>query len=289
VDYDTILAYQLADEEWWHRRGAMDSGSHDEGESCSGLGVFNQAGGPPLAAQNMDVPSYYDGYQTLLHVKEPESDVEALVFTAAGLIGLNGLNGKAVSICCNTLMQLDHAEDGLPVACIVRGVLARSSQSDAATFVQRVKHASGQNYIIGGPQEVLDFECSANKVSRFVPQPGLSRVYHTNHPLVNDDQGMFKGALKTLSPERMAQVETSIADTRGRYDYLERELSDAQETITVERIKAILSSHEAPVCRDRIEGRGLTLGCTIMELASAPALHLAPGPPCSTPFTRYTF
>ena len=56
-------------------------------------------------------------------------------------------------------------------------------------FLHRVKHASGQNYVVGGPAQVYSFECSANKVSRFQPpgRPGV--VWHTNHPLASDDFG----------------------------------------------------------------------------------------------------
>lgn len=289
VDFETILAIQLGDEEWWYRRGKKLSQAGQIAENCSGLGVFGQGDLPPLAAQNMDVPAYYDGYQVLLHVKDPASPVESFVFTTAGFIALNGLNNQSVSICCNTLFQLDHAPDGLPVAFVVRGVLAQSTSEDAIAFVRRIKHASGQNYIIGGPKEVRSFECSATQVCEFIPYPGANRVYHTNHPLANDDQEMFGEMLKKLSPQQKEQADKGQANTRARFDFLEGQLSDVSETITVEKIKVILSSHKAPVCNDRKKGRGLTLGCLIMELSPAPVLHLAPGPPCSTAFKTYVF
>jgi len=289
VDSKTIFANQLADEEWWYRREKKLRPASREPKSCSGLGIFGQEDGRPLLAQNMDVPDCYDGYQVLLHVKDPASPVESFVFTAAGFIALNGLNNRSVGICCNTLAQLNHATDGLPVAFIVRTVLAQSSQKDAIDFIHRIKHASGQNYIIGGPQEILDFECSAGKVRQFAPNPGATRVYHTNHPLVNDDQEMFGEMLKKLSPEQRHRMDAGQTNSRARFDFLENQLSDISEAITVEKIKAILSSHQVPVCRDRKKGRGLTLGCSIVELSSPPVLHLAPGPPCSTAFHRFTF
>ncbi len=289
VDFETIFAVQLGDEEWWYRREKKLSQAKQIAENCSGLGVFDRAGLPPLAAQNMDVPAYYDGYQVLLHIKEPASPVESFVFTTAGFIALNGLNNRPVSICCNTLSQLNPAPDGLPVAFIVRGVLAQSTSDDAIDFVRRIKHASGQNYIIGGPKEVRSLECSSNQVCEFTLDPRVRRIYHTNHPLANDDQEMFENMLKKLSPEQKEQADKGQANTRARFSFLEKQLSDVSETITVERIKAILSSHETPVCNDRIEGRGLTLGCLIVELSPAPVLHLAPGPPCSTAFQTFTF
>jgi hypothetical protein len=42
------------------------------------------------------------------------------------------------------------------------------------------------------------------------------------------------------------------------------------------------------VCIDG-DGDKITLGCLIMELSLPPVLHVAPGPPCSTPFATYAF
>jgi len=290
ADFNTILAHQLPDEEWWCRREFKRRQSEPGGEHCSGLGVFGQADGSALIAQNMDVPIWYDGYQTLLRIQAPGAGLETLVFTAAGLIALNGLNDHSVGVCVNTLLQLNYTSDGLPVAFAVRGALAQGTHADAVAFVQRIKHASGQNFIVGGPQAVLDFECSANQVVPFIPYPGAKRVYHTNHPLANADQELFKERLKHLSPQQQELLDESRVNTETRFHHLETQLGDASETINVERVKAILSAHEGPVCVDRENGRaGLTLGCTIMELSPLPQLHLAPGPPCSTAFETFRF
>jgi hypothetical protein len=58
---------------------------------------------------------------------------------------------------------------------------------DAVRFIHEMQHASGENYTIGGPDRVVAYECSANKVCQFVPYEGATRVFHTNHPLVNND------------------------------------------------------------------------------------------------------
>ncbi|MFZ5918566.1 MAG: C45 family autoproteolytic acyltransferase/hydrolase [Chloroflexota bacterium] len=287
VDWDIILAFQLPDEEWWYRRERKQHPAGQSGQHCSGLGAFAQDNGPTLMAQNMDVPAYYDGYQTLLRIRRPASDLETLVFTAAGLIALNGINNRGIGVCVNTLMQLNHASDGLPVAFVIRGLLERTSHEQALAFLQGVRHASGQNFIVGGPDQVWDLECSASQVARFIPQPGLDRVYHTNHPLVNTDQSMHHEMVSRLSPEQRERIARGRSDTSARFDYLASQLSDASQTITVERVRAILSSHQAPVCVDR-GGSGLTLGCTIMELSPVAVLHIAPGPPCSTAFQTFT-
>lgn len=293
VDFETMFAHQLGDEEWWYRREKMFGLSGQGAKGCSGLGVFGQGDSPPLLAQTLDLPDYYDGHMVLLHIKHPESALESFVFTPAGIVASNGLNNQSVGVCANTLFQLNHATDGLPVDFVVRGILAQSTVEDAAAFVRRVKHASGQNYIIGGPKEILDFECSANQVSQFTPYPGANRICHTNHPLANDDQGMYKAALKELSPEAKQLVDRHRSNTDTRLNSLESRTKDPSQHITVETIKTILSSHDSPehpICRHKgSEGGGMTVAGLIMELSPSPVLHLAPGPPCSTTFKTYTF
>jgi len=77
--------------------------------------------------------------------------------------------------------------------------------------------------------------------------------------------------------------------TYARFEALKKQLSDPTETITLDKIKAALSAHDGPVCINRETADSITLGCLMMELSPAPTLHLAPGPPCSTPFQPYTF
>lgn len=291
VDFETVFARQLLDEGLWYGLEKRLGIANRNAEQCSGLGVFGQGDSPPLLAQNMDVPGYFDGLQVLLHIKHADSPLESFVFTVAGLIALNGVNNRAIGICCNTLLQLDHAADGLPVAFIVRGVLAQPTLDKAVAFIRHIKHASGQNYIIGGPKEIRDFECSANQVCQFTPYDGAGRVYHTNHALANDDQAMYREMLKKLPPDEKDLPDKALANSQARFSFLESQLSDPSEIIAVEKIKSILSSHQAPVCVDRKKekGGGLTLGCSIMVLSPSPVLHLAPGPPCSTTFKTFAF
>lgn len=287
ADFNAIYALQLGDEEWWYRRYRKFCRVPKNGERCSSLGVFAQAGRAALIAQNMDVPKYHDGYQTLLRLKHSDSDLESLVFTSAGLIALNGVNHRGVGVCVNALLQLDHAEDGLPVAFVIRRLLEQPALPDAIEFLHDIKHASGQNYIVGGTERVVDFECSAGEIAP--TQPGVTRLYHTNHPLVNDDQAMYQRFSASLTPEEKEAVAQGQGNTRVRFDFLERRMREMAAPITVADIKATLGSNEAPICRDRRHPSSVTLGCTIMELTTPPVLHLSPGPPTETDFLAFTF
>jgi isopenicillin-N N-acyltransferase like protein len=267
IPFAECFAYQLMDEEWRYRTDvAMNR--------CSGIGVFRERDGAALLAQNMDLPSHYDGSQVLLRIDD--GDIEALVFSAAGMLALDGLNAHGIGICCNTLAQLRTSTTGLPVAFVVRGVLASTSHDDALRFVRGVKHASGQNYLVGGPERVVSLECSADSVHEFAPHP--TRVLHTNHPLVNDD-----------FVEQQGREIAALTETELRFEFLEsRVLADAP--LDADGIKALLSDRTTPICKiPTAEKPSITLGCLVMELSDDPVLHLAPGPPSETPFEEFRF
>jgi hypothetical protein len=239
----------------------------------------------------MDSPAYYDGFQMLLRVCEPDSDVESLVFTVAGKLSLAGMNNHGVGICCNTVLQLNFNPRGLAEDFIVRKILQQKTLTDALKFMRTIPHASGQNYILGGPEGVVDLECSASKVVEFNPLPDRKRVYHTNHPMVNDDTESWTKMIEhgmQEAPQVVIDINARMT-TYSRYESLQKAV-EKEVPLDVHRANEILSDHAAPVCLHHVPQRNYTLGCLIMELgAKKPRLNIAGGPPCSTPFRTYTF
>jgi hypothetical protein len=290
LDFQTVFARQLSDEEPWFRMEKKYGRSWGWNEHCSAIGVNPQGELPAIAAQNMDTPAYYDGYQVLLHIKYPDSSLEVFMFTIAGKINLAGMNNAPVGINCNTVLPLNYCKDGLPEDFVVRGALEQTSLDDALKFMRRIKHASGQNYLMGGRERVLSLECSANRVVEYVMYPGANRVCHTNHPLANDDQSIHQQRME-LEPEGQRSTWNDStgarSNTHARFNYLHRELSNFDEIITIDKVKHLLSNHDAPVCHH--SDLKISLGCLIMEMGEIPALHLAAGPPCRTAFQTYTF
>lgn len=289
IDFETIFAFQLMDEEWWYGSNTLWK-RRMKSKNCSDLGVFQQKGYPVMQAQNMDIPAFTDGFQVILHIKESDSSLEAMVFTFAGIIVTNGMNNRPIGVCVNTVSQLNYSTDGLPVAYAIRGLLEQNTHEEAVDFIKNIKHASGQNYIIGGKDRIYDFECSAHSVARFIPYEGANRVYHTNHPLVNEDQQMLKARMGKLPPPKKPK---GLSNSEVRFQSLEKRLKDPGKTITMDTIKTTLSSHDHPqhpVCRHKIsKNGGMTIGCTIMVLSSSPEFHVAPGPPCETDFHTFSF
>jgi isopenicillin-N N-acyltransferase-like protein len=270
VDFATLFVFQMLDEVW-------ANGDEVVGNKCSSIGFARKGTQPTLVAQTMDLPPFYDGFQVVLHIKDRDSDLEAFVPSIPGLIGLNGVNNKSIGICCNTLLQLNHRTDGLPVACVVRGVLAQRTESDALALVHKATHASGQNYIVGGPDRVAALECGANKVASFVPAGLTGVVWHTNHPLANDD---YDAKYRDLLQKNAALKQEE--NSRTRLACLENRLGRSAGTPSVELIKSTLSARDSesfPVSREKGKQYAFTYAAMIMVLSAQPELHIAPGPP----------
>jgi isopenicillin-N N-acyltransferase-like protein len=279
--YPTMLAYQLIDELWVY----IDKGSEHH---CSSLGVIRSGTHPAFVAQNMDLENFRDGSQVVLHITENPPQPEQFVFTSAGVIATNGMNNRKIAIACNTLMELSAAPEGLPVACVVRGVLAKTRGADVLEFVKTIKHASGQNYIIGVGDRVYDFEASANKVVEFRPVADGSVVYHTNHPLANDDWKPWHANKKqALKPEELNQ-DNSHVRLSALTSRLRKPASAIDEPVVKETLQS-RDSKEHPICRTPADGMFFSFGATIMALSDEPYFQVTMGPPDRNKFLRLDF
>lgn len=287
LPYRTALAMQLVDEEWWYSANGGAVPAAPAGEKCTVIAVAKTATSPTLLAQNLDIPGFCAPYMTVLRIRPRESDVEALVPSYAGLVALNGVNSRGVAVAVNALLPLADSGTGLPVACVIRGILERATLADAERFVRDVRHASGQAYSIGGPEGVVCYECSGSRVSRFEPSPGATRFVHTNHPLANDD----------LSPlgRKLSEEKTDPPGPRNsaaRYRAAECRIVSPPSAAGIAEIRAALASHDSladPICRHLAgEDSGFTAVSTIFELApGAPRLHAAPNPPCAGRYAEH--
>jgi hypothetical protein len=281
-DFRDVLVLNLLDE-FWVFIDNLDN------HHCSALGVAASGSRPGYIAQNMDLERYTDGYQVLMRVPGDDRYPEQLILTHAGLITLNGMNATGVGVCVNTLMQLKASSSGLPVAFVIRELIRRKDKEEILQFIQSVDHASGQNYIIGIRGEVYDFEASANKVVRFNPYNPGGTVYHTNHPLVNDDVKPWYAAYDPTAPEGQ---QPEPGNSHLRLEAVERRMA-AEGAIDEETIKGTLRSrdHEQhPVCRTNQEGNSFfTFASVIMALSDKPSLQIVAGPPDEGEYSAYSF
>jgi isopenicillin-N N-acyltransferase like protein len=276
IDYRTMYVYQLIDETWAQGHLVKSQEVH----KCTSIGVSKTKNHPTIVAQNLDIPRWYHGHQTLLHITNKKSGLQSFVVTIPGLVGANGMNSARVGVCVNTLMQLAPSADGLPVAFVVRGLLQRKTSEDAKLFLKQVKHASGQNYLIGGPEHARTFECSAAEVVQFTPFQDAGHTWHTNFPAINDDynKGMFAYAKK--------RGQDPIARMRScpRFKLLEKILAKGTDVDFDVIVKALGSKDSrVPICNSS------TFACTIMQLGPKPRLHFSAGGSDKNAFRIFEF
>jgi isopenicillin-N N-acyltransferase-like protein len=278
--YAAVLAAQFMDEEWWFQQGL--AGSHH----CSSFAARSSTGS--LVGQTMDLPVWMDGTQTLLLIREVAPETDAYVITAAGMLGLTGINSRGLGISVNTLLELRHASDGLPVAFVTRGLLAQADFAAARRFVRSIRHASGQNYVIADTRRVAAFECSANAVAEHAPDAAGRRVWHTNHPFANADRPPESAEAGWLRHRQ---------DSVARYAALERRLAGttAATSALAREMLASCDDPEHPVSRTIAPGVNdgpggfFTFAAMIGELGDETVLWAAPGAPSAAAFAAFRF
>ena len=283
--FKDVYCFQLMDEFWVYN----DKIKNMEANHCSGIGTAAFGSKPAYIAQNLDGPSFMNGSQVLLHIKAYKNEPEQYILSAAGLVAMNGINSKGIGVTVNTLMQLSASTEGLPVACVVRGILLKKDKKSALDFLQTVKHASGQNYIIGTVDSVYDFEASANKVVRFIPvanNPSL--VYHTNHPISNDDIKPWhsENVRKALSGESVGNSVTRFIALKNRLDINSPNFSDN----TIKETLRSKDSEKYPVCLAYQSDEGdFTFSSVIYTLGKNPTVQITNGSPDQSEYVLHKF
>jgi len=295
LDFNTIFSWQLLDELGWYIQAIyLPRLQRKAPHQCSTLAAGPQAGRATLLAQNWDSHVLLDGSQTLLHIRYPDQAKELYVLTAAGRIGPFGLSSRGIGVCLNSLNEfLNFSAQGLPVVFVGRGVLEQPDYERALAFVQAAPHATAQNYTLGGAAQIASFECSANQVSRYIPQPGAARLAHTNHPLNSSDFRLSPADLEALSPAGRAERQTKELNSTTRFNCIQSRLAHPDRPVDLELAQEILRSHDSPdfpVCGHiRPDYPGATMMGMIMEFSTPPLLHVASGRPCETEFKSYSF
>ena len=231
---------------------------------CTAIVVRAGADGVPLTAQNMDLTTFYAPGRVLLDVRPPDG-AQQLVLSFAGYLGLTGVSRAGLAVHVNTLMSLPGSTRGLPVAFMVRRLLAHADVASACAFLRAAPHASGQNYVLASRREVVDLEACAKGI---VDWGADERAFaHTNHPLVNHHEAIGH----TPHPNSIARMAKATADIG--------------ECGSLADLEAILADRSAPICHVGSEaGEADTFGAIAVEHCAPPRVRIAPGPPTEQPF-----
>jgi isopenicillin-N N-acyltransferase like protein len=286
LPYLDILAWNHCQEIFWAvfvEHGFTQSG--DQLSGCSTVGDVGDSHHPTLLAQNADTTPFWHGHQTVLRFCETGSDVEEILLSYPGLVGIYGLNSLGIGLCVNAMFyRLNNSLRGLGTPFIARGVLAKRSYQEAERFLCSVPHASGNTLTLAGPDNATAYEVSANQIRAFRPSSMPGRTYHTNHELVNDD--FRPGVDRTPDQNSLERIKV-----------LEESLKQTQDPLTASDIKTILRSHGennqgafAPLCRHEDDPFGsMTTYSVIMECSEHPTLRVSFGPPCREEYQTFEF
>ncbi|WP_439879590.1 C45 family autoproteolytic acyltransferase/hydrolase [Pontibacter sp. MBLB2868] len=284
---DDVLAFQLIDE-YWGYLDRLENGSVDKSH-CSAVGVAATQNSPTFVAQNIDIDTYMQGYQVLLHIVSAEDDMEQFVMSCAGFIGFAGMNSKGVAVVINALTDLNNSVNGLPVTFVTRGILQQKSGEQAVSFVQSITHATGQNYLIGTETEVINYEASANQVVPFYPTENKGVVYHTNHSLGNHD---VKPWMQDYH-QRMLSGTGMQTNSQTRYATLDKRLSTPGMSLTPDLVKNTLRSkdHERfPVCVAYDPKKAaFTFSSVLFTLGAKPSVQVTHGSPDQSDYQQHFF
>ena len=253
-----MAVYNLMDEQWWY-----DADPKAPPPGCS-LIAQKVAGGHMLA-QNMDLPAHMDGSQVALRLGGPDMP-KTVVLSAAGMIGLTGVNSAGLAIGVNTLLMLEHAPDGLPVAFAVRHALGAPDSAKAQRRLSEVGHASGQHYAIATREGITSLECSAKTCSPMLI-PNNGRLLHTNHPLISSD--IDAAALARLG----ASGFTKSSALRLSW------LAARQEALTTaDEVQALFDDPEAPIrMRAKTHGGSSTFATVLYSMTDCTGVRMRHG------------
>jgi isopenicillin-N N-acyltransferase like protein len=275
VDPDLVFATNCLDEAWWW---------HEKGPGCSAVAVADR-GPVTVVGQNMDLDTWMDGSQVVLRLRHTDG-LEQVVLSRAGVVGLCGANSAGVALVVNTLDQLAVDPHGVPVAFVMRAVLARQRLDAVRATLHRLPHASGQAYTAGSPDGVVGFECGADAVTEYVNDPDRPGArWHTNHPLATT--ALEAAALRgpDAGEEPWDWASGSSAPRLVRVEGAMPDLATAAD------LQALLSDSDAGICMypGRWRDDGFTFGSIVVEATVPPRIRVAVGPPDRTPYVEVPF
>jgi len=168
-----VAALSMLDESW-----ALTGGM-----GCTAVAITRE--NSRAAGQNMDLPDWTNGLQTILNVKD-ESGLGVIAATYPGSLATMGMNSNGVIVVVNAL-DLATNMTGMPVDFVTRGALHQPTASDAIAYIREIPHAVGQNYTVLDNKDLFMVEAAADGVIDVPTHATVSG--HTNHAFTREYTG----------------------------------------------------------------------------------------------------
>jgi isopenicillin-N N-acyltransferase like protein len=275
VSYTGALAVNI--------RGALGLAA-DGGCTAFTIGREASASGEVLIGQNSDMLPENMDYAYVLRL-EPVDKPALLMWTFGGMIGYHGLNAAGVAHMANDLGDGGPEKRfALPHYPLKRLLLECATLDEAVAIFGRVPLWFNGNYVLcDGQGGILDVEATSAG-PEFIEDDGRGWIAHSNHYC----------APRYASQEN---ADATYADSFPRLDQMQTLLAERSPRITVDDLKGVLADHSGyptGICRHAqsedpnagFERAGMTVAGLIAEPERG-LLHVAPGNPCSQPFTTY--
>lgn len=236
------------------------------------------ADGHALLGQTFDMEEYYTKYNVLLRITHGDGHKE-LVYSLAGILGLNGMNSSGIGVCINKLVATD-AKPGVPYPALVRGALAQRRIGDAFGAVIFAPRACGMNYQIASDDGIA--WCAEVSAGDYDLLGVDGAVAHSNYYL----------------SERMRTYETPGWLSHGgayvRYQVASRALEKLRGRLTVDDLFEISRDHTnypRCICAHGFDGQNeyeafSTIAATFYDLTEQTA-YICNGRPCQSDFHQY--
>lgn len=230
--------------------------------------------------QTFDMEKYYGRFNVLLHIT-PRSGPKMMVYSFAGVLGLNGMNSMGVGSVINKVVAKD-ATPGVIFPVIIRRLLAQEHIGDALGAAIFAPRASGITYQLADNNGVAF--CAETSASRYELLPLSGAMAHTNH---------YVGS-------SMKEFETPGWLTHGgsfvRYQVANRFLQTNLGKIDLEMLMKLTREHTnypRSICAHGSKGEDEkvafhTVAAMIMDLSES-CLWVCHGNPCENDYKRVSF
>lgn len=239
------------------------------------------ADGKNYLGQTFDMERYYERYNVLLKINYPDGHKE-LVYSVAGVLGMNGMNNKGVAIVINKLVSTD-LRMGVIYPFIIRTALAAQKVGDAFGAAVFSRRACGMNYQIASQDDVA--WCIEESATDYQILPFVNGVaVHTNHYL----------------SDRMRQYETQNWLTHGgsyvRVQMAQKLLQERSTPLTLADLMQMTRNHvnyPCCICAHGVEGQDdkdafATVAASIFDLQQG-IMYICHGNPCTNEYVTIDF
>jgi isopenicillin-N N-acyltransferase-like protein len=248
---------------------------------CTSFNILPEAAkdGQTYLAQTYDMEPFYGKYNVVLKIKRPGGS--EIVYTMAGILGLNGLNDRGVGLVINKLVAKD-ARPGVIYPFIVRQALAQDRLGDAFGVIVFTSRAAGMNYQLAS-RDGLGF-CLELSAGQYFLIPIDGAVAHTNHylePFMRNFE----------APNWLCHGGSYV-----RREVASRFLKQNHGRIDLEMIKSITrdhTNHPRSICAHYFKGEketsaGSTVAGIILDLNRCVML-VCQGNPCQNHYHEISF